>query len=384
MKELVLNPTENFYPLLTETHRIKGLYIPQVVRDKSARVIFAGRNKYTTEINRIYRNWEEKLKAGNITLALLSGLHASIILFMSIGTIGDKVMILSPDAGGHFATKNILSRLGYEVFEFPVDYENNCIDIEQSIIYANTIQPDFVFIARSNCMQYENFFWLNKIKNNPIKVFDASQYLTGILTKKYASPFSMDFDIIVSSLHKDFPGTQQAFCAFSQRAQKNGFDKIVMHEFSKYISNIHPSEIFASSYYIDNFESLMRYEDEKMENAKAIYYALKDMGISLQTKKFDFTATQQMWIKCSSQDTAYQMFKQLEFVGIMVNYMELPYRLGYGLRVGTGAATLQGLKPQNCNHLAKIIVECAKSLSEYRLQNLLKETQEFLDDFIKE
>lgn len=384
MKEIILNPTENLYPFFPDLHKVKGLYIPQTTRDKDASVIFAGRDEYTRQINKIYESWNKKLNSGNITISLFSGLHASIILFMSIGTINSKVIILSPETGGHFATKNILSRLGYNVFQFPIDYKNNCIDIDKSIAFANNINPEFVFIARSNSMQYEDFSWLNKIKCNPLKIFDASQYLTGILTGKYMSPYSMGFEIIITSLHKDFPGTQQALCAFSKRATNNGLDKIVMKEFSKYISSIHPLEIFSSDYYINNFEKLLKYEEKKTENAKALYNALKEQGLFLHDKTFDNTTTQQIWVKCASKDAAYIMFKQLESLGIMLNYMELPYRLGYGLRIGTGAATLQGLEPQNCRELASYIQKCNETLDGFSLQCLREDVQAFLSEFIKE
>ena len=382
--ELILNPTENIYPFLPETHKLKGLYIPQTLRDVSARVIFAGRDKYTEQINNIYKRWSDKLNAGSINISLLSGLHASIILFMSVGKMNNKVMILPVEAGGHFATRGILQRLGYKIYEFPIDYHKCNISVESAIEYANEIRPDFIFIARSNCMQYDNFEWLNKIECNPIKIYDASQYLTGILVDKYKSPFTMGFDIIIASLHKDFPGTQQALCAFSKRATERNFDKLIYNEFSKYISNIHPMEIFNSSYYIENFAKLLVYEEHKIMNAKAIYDALQKLHVSLQKKIFDDTVTQQLWLKCDSRESAYLAFKQLEHIGILTNYMALPYNLGYGLRIGTGAATIQGLRPCHCFELASLIATCLYKMDTEHLKEIRENTQHFLRQIIKE
>lgn len=383
-KTLILNPTENIYPFISKTHSLKGLYIPQERRNKFSRVIFAGRDKYSDSIQQIYKKWNYRLNSGKITLALLSGLHASIILFMSLQNINNKVMILPVDGGGHFATRQILERLGYDVYDFKIDYKKYQIDIDATLSYANTINPDYIFVARSNSMQYDDFSWLNEIKSNPLKIFDASQYLAGILTQRFNSPFDMGFDIILSSLHKDFPGTQQALCAFSHKAIEMDLDKSILNNCSKYISSIHPMEIFNSAYYLEHFSKLESYETNKIDNCKKLYDELCGCHIPVHDKCFDGTETQQIWVKCDTQHQAYTLFKKLEDIGIFTNYMKLPYRLGYGLRLGTGAATIQGLKPCHCVDVADFIEACNNNQCLNEFDSIRNKCQDFLNSFIIE
>jgi hypothetical protein len=41
-------------------------------------------------------------------------------------------------------------------------------------------------------------------------VFDASQYLSNIIAGDYANPFGWGFDLMVASVHKNFPGPQNS------------------------------------------------------------------------------------------------------------------------------------------------------------------------------
>lgn len=385
MIELVLNPTENFFPLDNNNQKLKGLYIPQEPRDKDSRVIFGGRDKYAELIQKIYSKWNLALKSGEITLALLSGLHASIILFMSLEHIQlhkKRIMILPENAGGHYATNSILKRLGYETDFFCVDYEKHNIDIKASLEKANIFAPDYVFIARSNYMQYEDFSWILGIQSNPIKIFDASQCLTGIILNKYMSPFDMGFDIVLASLHKDFPGTQQALCAFSQKMEESRLSNIILKEFKNYISNIHPMEIFNSVFYLDNLKKLMDYENCKISNSKALYDELIKKGMHMEHKTFNNSATQQLWLKCESEKSAYRIFRNLETSGILVNYLKLPYGLGTGLRLGTGAATIQGLRPHLCKELSEYIAEFVINSELGKNYHQIVKIQNFLKSFI--
>ena len=47
----------------------------------------------------------------------------------------------------------------------------------------------------------------------------------------------------------------------------------------------------------------------------------------------------------------------MELCGLLVNYRKLPYNLGMGIRMGTSAATLQGINPNNINELSTLIAE---------------------------
>lgn len=82
-------------------------------------------------------------------MRLLSGLHAHIVMFMAITSINDKVLLLPEAAGGHMATKSILTRLGLQIKEFPIDFINKKIDVAASQKLIKEFDPKVIFIDRS-------------------------------------------------------------------------------------------------------------------------------------------------------------------------------------------------------------------------------------------
>ena len=87
-----------------------------------------------------------------------------------------------------------------------------------------------------------------------------------------------------------------------------------------------------------------------------------------------------MWIKFSNNIEAYQFYKKLESCGLLVNYRKLPYNLGMGIRMGTSAATLQGVNPDNIQRLSLLIAEVF--FSETASSVFIDKVQIFLSELI--
>lgn len=220
---IVLNPVENFpfledlQPLASNMH---GLYNTDKTRSveqmSNTKVQFAGRHRLARDSKLIYRRWATALHAEAVTLRLLSGLHAQTTMFMSISKPGDKVLLLPEIAGGHMSTKSILERLGLEIIEIEVDCENHCINLDKTLELIKNNSPDFIFIDRSEGLVYEDFSELCSA-TKAIKIFDASQYLSNIIAGDHPNPFDVGFDLLVSSVHKNFPGPQKALIATAKK-----------------------------------------------------------------------------------------------------------------------------------------------------------------------
>lgn len=144
---LILNPAENLPFLFAQNSnsQIEGLYISDKIRNEnqkaSASILFSGRANLSLEINRIYQKWADLLHADALSMRLLSGLHTHIITFMGIGNTGDTVLLLPTEAGGHYATKAILERLGYKVLDMAVDYQNYSVDHVETLKIINQYKP---------------------------------------------------------------------------------------------------------------------------------------------------------------------------------------------------------------------------------------------------
>ena len=349
---LILNPTENIPHTFSETRFMEGLYISERFKDVNDKVIFAGRNDIIHFFEFIKGVWRDKLKAEDVDLKTLSGLNAHLVLFLCIIQKGDSIVLLSEESGGHFATQKILESIGANVFLLVTDIKNKCIDVEKSRAVIERVCPKFIFIDRSEGLIYEDFSWLDEYKS-PYKIFDASQYLTQIIVDQYESPFNWGFDMIVSTLHKNYPGPQKGILAVND-ATHDIWNRYLMNA-KTYISNTHPLSIANSLLPVLNIDSFNFYSKNCVDCAFELDKKLQEMGLPVIIRERNKVPTLHIWLRFSERKDGYTYFLKLEQLNILTNYRLLPYEIGYGLRIGVNAAVRQGLRLKHINSLAQIM-----------------------------
>ncbi len=351
---LILNPTENFpYYVPFETKYFEGVYVSERYKQKDDIVIFGGRNSLIDTYDLIKDIWKSKIHAEAVDLKTLSGLNAHLILFLCIANRGQTVLLLSERAGGHFSTEEMLKKIGMNVYHFPLDLNNYCVNRKESEILIEKINPDFIFIDRSEGLIFEDFSWLGKYKKC-IKIFDASQYLTQIVTEYYPNPLLNGFDYFISSLHKNFPGPQKSIIATN--TINSIWDEFLINS-KTFISNTHPENIFKSVIPLLDNNKLNEYSSQCIQCNKKLEQELLKRNIPIIKRSQNELPTLHIWLLPPTKEKTYEFFLKLEALGILVNYRKLPYDLGYGLRLGVNAAVQQGLRLQHIIPLADIIKE---------------------------
>ncbi len=360
---LILNPVENIpdpdilAPCASFLH---GLYNTDTIRSPAqqieSKIQFSGRAKITDDINQIYAMWQDLIGGEAISMRLLSGLHAHIVLFMSITDIGQKVLALPEKAGGHVASYSILRRLGLQVHDIPFNSKTMKVDQEKCIEEIETFRPDVIFVDRSEGLVYEDFTWLGQYETAfpCYKIFDASQYLTNIICHDYKNPFEMGFDLILSTLHKNLPGPQRALvCA----KEANKTWSRLRSGISTYVSNMHVFSIYSAGLLLKDYEKLKLLSRDMIENTMLLERELlaNDVPVVLRNVSQESPPTHHCWIGPLSKSNAFDLYSTLERIGILTNYRLLPYDIGYGLRLGLSGATNSGLQLVHIPELAKMI-----------------------------
>ncbi len=384
MLQLILNPVENL-PFLFDikiSDKLKGLYVSDKLKTEkivqNSKIGFSGRESTNLEIRNIYQNWSERLNVKHLSMRLLSGLHAHIILFMGLGKIGDTVLLLPECAGGHYATKQILERLGYNVIEMIPDMNNYCVDVVKTKELIVQTKPNLIFVDRSEGLYYEDFTELiSDVPPSCGTIFDASQYLTNILEKDFISPFNMGFDIMMSTLHKNFPGPQKALVC---SRDDNIYWNCIEESMSNYVSNLHAENIILAGEILKKEKILKKYSFLLLYNSRLLEHNLLKLQLPVIPRIEEKERTHHLWLTFSSSENAYQFYKKLEMCGLLVNYRKLPYNLGMGIRMGTSAATLQGINPENIQELSLLIADIyfAKNIDS----TIIDKVQSFLSGLI--
>lgn len=353
---LILNPTENipFYYDIEKTNFLSGLYVSERMKDVNDKVIFAGRNEYIEFFEYIKKEWKSELGAYDVDLKTLSGLNAHLILFLCILKPNDKVMILPEICGGHFATEKILKNIGANTYQMLPDLKHHCVDSQRTVDLILREEINYVFVDRSEGLYYEDFSWLKSCKNC-YKIFDASQYISSILCNKFRNPFDMGFDMIITTLHKNYPGPQKGLLAVND--PNDTIWKQYLSNAKTYISNTHPKAIADSLLPLLSKNSFSRYCTTCENCTKLLENFLKDKGVPVIKRSENLIPTHHLWILCKIKEESYKYYLNLEELGFLTNYRLLPYNLGYGLRIGLNAAILSGLNEQHISELATIMVD---------------------------
>lgn len=354
-RSLILNPTENIplYSSSLDADFFEGLYVSERFKDVNDKVIFAGRNDYIKFFEYVKDIWENKLNAKDVDLKTLSGLNAHLILFLCILQRGDSIMLLPEICGGHFATTKILENLGATVVHMLPDIKNMCVDVVNTEKLIEKVRPKYIFVDRSEGLIYEDFSWLNKYKFS-YKIYDASQYFSQIINGTYLNPFNMGFDMIISTLHKNYPGPQKGILAVKQ------IDTVWSRYLSNaktYISNTHPMAIAKSLMPIIQMDKFNEYSNLNFECNSLLESYLIQMGLPVVKRKSDAIPTLHIWLLGENKDESYKYYLKLEQLFILTNYRLLPYNLGFGLRIGTSAAVRSGLRPIHIKKLANVMAE---------------------------
>jgi glycine/serine hydroxymethyltransferase len=359
---IVLTPVDSLPFVLADrehTAFLHGLYLTDKVRDRQTAIEtviqFAGREVAARDLAAIHRLLADALNASEGSLRLLAGLQAHTVVFMSIATIGQKVMLLPEEAGGHFSTKTILRRLGLHTVDMPIDRSRLCIDPVATLDALERERPDFVFVDRSEGLRYEDFSFIGRLKG-PVKVFDASQCLIPILSQRYENPLDWGFDLMLFTLHKSFPGPQKA--GIVGRGQGELWQRLISG-LSSFVSSSHAENSYLFGLALLREDWLRRYEQRLFDSALALEEHLADRGIDLVARSeqgcANWPSTHHIWLKAGSSEGAYRMYEDLAEIGILTNYRRLPYGIGYGLRLGTTHSAVAGLDVEHAAELAEII-----------------------------
>lgn len=355
---LILNPVENIPTrahLLPASSFLHGLYNSDKIRNESqmveTKIQFAGRERISFDVVSIYKKWAKLLGAEDLTMRLLSGLHSHMVIFMAIGDIGDTIMLLPEEAGGHMSTNRILQRLGYHIIPMAIDNDGHKVDVESTLALYRKYTPKFLFIDRSEGLCYEDFTLLIS-KINCYCIFDASQYLSNILAGQFKNPFDQGFNLVISTIHKNFPGPQRAI-AFTKKNDTQW--QLLKNKLSTYVSNMHVFSIYSAGLILEEFELIKVYALKMTKNAYLLEKELHKRGLPVIQRKCHETNTHHIWVSLPIKREAFELFRNLEKCGLLTNYRYLPYGLGFGLRLGTSAATYSGLTELHIASLADII-----------------------------
>lgn len=146
----------------------------------------------------------------------LSGVHATTSLILAVTEPGETVYSISPEHGGHFATRHIAERAGRVSRYLAWNTAAHNFDIGAISEQFDQHPPDYVLLDHGTPMAPLNLVALRTVAGARVVIaYDASHTLGLVAGGQFQNPLAEGCDLLHGNTHKSFPGPQKALIAFA-------------------------------------------------------------------------------------------------------------------------------------------------------------------------
>jgi aminomethyltransferase len=306
-----------------------------------------------------------------------------------------KVMNHHLTRGGHLSAQPMGALRDYvavdplmerpAVIEFPVRKDDPYqIDLEETKALLDLHKPEMIVLGKSMMIYREPLKELAQMilgmHPKPIILYDMAHVL-GLAGPYYQEPFKEGADIVTSSTHKTFFGSQRGVIA-SNMAEGTEYEDlwetILRRVFPGSVSNHHLGTLLGllmAAYEMNAFKE--EYQIAVVSNARAFARALKDRGLAVEgNPALGYTETHQVIVRVGYGKGPI-MAHRLEENNIIVNYQGAPDDEGFTaascLRMGVQEMTRFGMREEDFGELADLIGQIilrgqslVRKVAEYR------------------
>ncbi len=322
-------------------------------------------------------------KEWSVNVQPYSGSPANLAVYLALVPIGEKIMGLRLDMGGHLTHGHKVSATGklWKIISYVVNKNSGQLDYGEVSGLAKKEKPKLIVAGYSAYSRAIDFKKFRRIANaaGAVLMIDMSHFAGLVAGGVCPSPFA-SADVVTTTTHKTLRGPRAALI-FSKKKFSEAIDKSV---FPGLQGGPHGNQIAAMAVALKEASEpeFKTYARQVVKNAKALAETLKKLNwkiISGGTDSHLFLVD--TWARNLSGQEACEL---LEEVGIITNKNTIPYdtRTPFspsGIRLGTPALTTRGLKEKEMKTIARIVSEAL--LKEREPAMLKEEVSQICKDF---
>jgi len=360
---------------------------------------YYGGNEFCDKLEKLCQQRALKLfklspKIWSVNVQPYSGSPANLTVYLALMPLGEKIMGMQLNMGGHLTHGHKVSATGklWKQISYGVDPKTEQLDYDEISRIAKKEKPKLIvcgYTAYSRIIDFKKFRKIADAVGAYLMV-DMSHFAGLVAGGVYPSPFPYA-DIITTTTHKTLRGPRAALI-FSKRnifhlLDDHGYDEIKEKQ-KKSISELinkavfpglqggpHMNTIAAVAVALKEAAkpAFKKYAKQVVKNAKTLATELQKFGwriISGGTDTHLFLVdTLQKGVSGKTAETA------LEKAGIIVNKNTIPFDKRSptdpsGIRIGAPAITTRGLKEKDMRKIAgkidKILTGLTKKYSKLK------------------
>ncbi|MEK7629925.1 MAG: serine hydroxymethyltransferase [Patescibacteria group bacterium] len=333
-----------------------------------SRLRYYGGNAVVDELEDLVKNRALKLFGLNknpatagwvVNVQALSGSPANLAVYHALVPLGEKIMGMSLDMGGHLTHGHKASVTGklWRWSHYGVNQKTERLDYEEILRLAKKEKPQMIVAGYSAYSRIIDFKKFRKIADTCGAIFmvDMSHFAGLVAGSVYPPPFPYA-DVITTTTHKTLRGPRAALI-FSKKEYSSAIDKAV---FPGLQGGPHANNIAAIgvALYEAAQPAFKKYARQVVKNAKVLALSLSKGNWRIVSGGTD---SHLFLVDTFARGiSGGEASKILEKAGIIVNKNMIPYDSRKpadpsGIRLGTAAITTRGAKEKNMIQLARKI-----------------------------
>ena len=305
-----------------------------------------------------------------------SGSQANTAVYFAMLEVGDTVMGMSLDCGGHLTHGHPITYSGktYNFIHYGVTKDTNIIDYDQMLSLAKEHKPKMIVCGASAYSREINFTKIKEICDEvgALMMVDMAHIAGLIAAGLHQSPFGIA-DFITTTTHKTLRGTRggMIFCKeeYAKKIDSAIFPKT---QGGPLLHCIAGKAVCFGEALKPEFKT---YQEQVIKNAQAMAKVFLDNNIDLVTGGTDnhLLLLDLRKIKITGKLAE----KILDAVNITVNKNAIPFdpekpSITSGIRIGTPAITTRGFNEKDCEKVASLIVKALTNNEDNGIMDSIK------------
>lgn len=313
-----------------------------------------------------------------------SGSQANMAVYKALLNIGDVVLGMKLDHGGHLTHgKNVnFSGKDYKVYSYSVSETDECIDYDELEKIATEVKPKLIIAGASAYSRIIDFKKFREIadKIGAYLMVDIAHIAGLVAAGIHPSPIPYAH-VVTSTTHKTLRGPRGGIIMTNDEEIAKKIDKAIFPgiQGGPLMHIIAAKAVAFKEALSDDFK---KYQEQIVKNAKTLSEELEKGGLRIVSGGTD---NHMMLIdtKNSKGLTGDKVEKALDKAGITVNKNGIPYdtekpMVTSGIRIGTPAVTTRGMKEPEMKKIAHFILDAINNAdNDAKLAQIKSDVEEF-------
>lgn len=297
-----------------------------------------------------------------------SGSQANMGVYKALINIGDRILGMKLDHGGHLTHgKNVnFSGKDYEVFSYSVSKETELIDYDEVEKLALEVQPKIIVAGASAYSRTIDFKRFREIadKVGAYLMVDMAHIAGLIAAKQHISPIPYAH-VVTTTTHKTLRGPRGGVILTNDEDIAKKIDKTIFPGIQGGpLMHVIAGKAVAFKEALS--PEFVEYQKQVIANAKALAKSLENNGLRIVSGGTD-NHMMLVDVKTNYNLTGAVVEKALDIAGITVNKNGIPYdtekpMVTSGVRLGTPAVTTRDMKENEMEIIANFIVRAIKNI----------------------